>query len=283
LSPAGENDVRALLPSYVAGDLSPEDRSLVERRLAEDPALEPELREWNEVFGRLAEAAGPAIVPSVESRRAVLDRIADDETVRGGAQRTRTLAPPTPPSPRRRSGALAVVALAASIASLVVGLLALRLHLARSFELGSLRADRQRLERQVAALEQQLDGANRRLDRLAAAMRAATFPGREPIVLAGLDSAPGASGATFYHPSAREAVFHAYGLPRLTPDRTYQLWYIVDGGPVSAGTFAVDDLGEATVAVAGLPEPSRIAAWAVSLEAAGGVAQPTGPIVASSG
>jgi len=110
-------------------------------------------------------------------------------------------------------------------------------------------------------------------------LRTLGYPRSEPIILAGLDAAPEATGAAFYRPSAREALFYAFGLPAVDRRSTYQLWYVTGDGPVSAGTFSVDANGEAQLEVAGLPDRKQIALWAVTKEPAGGSAQPTGPML----
>ncbi len=294
MSDAGAIDPRSLLPGYVCGSLSDDERSLVERRLVEDAGLARELREWEELLGQLAEGAAPVVEPSPESRRLLLERVAAQVPAAGGAasstaepfarrRRDDAVQAATATAARRgRSLLVPALALAASLAAVLLSLVALRQQSAGRAELAALRSERERLDRHVAALESEVEGAGRRLDDLASAVRAATFPGRQPILLAGLEGAPDASGATFYHPASRDAVFHAFGLPGLSADRTYQLWYILDSGPVSAGIFGVDQRGEASLAVAGLPEPGRIKTWAVSVEPAGGVDQPSGPIVAAS-
>jgi anti-sigma-K factor RskA len=292
LSDSGAIDPRGLLPGYASGALSPEERAAVERLLAEDPTAAVELRDWEETLGRLAEGTADAVEPRGAARRALLERVASIAAAapaavvvdRDFAARQAPLDVDRAPALRSlRPSMAAALALAASLAALVVSLIALRQQTAGRVEVAALRAEGDRLDRRVNALQDDLGRTGRNLEQLASAMRAATFPGRQPIVLAGLEGAPNAAGAAFYHPAAREAVFYAYGLPGLAADRTYQLWYIVDSGPISAGVFAVDQRGEATVDVAGLPEPSRINAWAVSVEPAGGVERPTGPIVAASG
>ncbi|MGH9328831.1 MAG: anti-sigma factor domain-containing protein, partial [Vicinamibacterales bacterium] len=75
---------------------------------------------------------------------------------------------------------------------------------------------------------------------------------------------------------AHGLVFTAVDLPPLPPGKVYQLWVVGPQAPVSAAIFEPDAAGRATAIVeAGrsLPEP---AAFAVTLEPAGGVPQPTG-------
>jgi anti-sigma-K factor RskA len=81
------------------------------------------------------------------------------------------------------------------------------------------------------------------------------------------------------NPRSREALFYAFGLSPLPQDKTYQLWYIAAGKPVSAGTFAVDPRGTASLRVDRVGDPRSIQAWAVTVEPRGGVPQPTGAMV----
>jgi hypothetical protein len=194
-----------------------------------------------------------------------------------------TVAAPGSPARRESRWLHPALPLAASLAALALALSAWLNGAQSRGRLDAMRAERDQLELQVATLEAELDATGKRLDQLTSAVRAVTFPGRNPIVLAGVGTTPRASGAAFYHPVAGEAIFYAYGLPALTSERTYQLWYILASGPVSAGIFRVDERGEATVTVEEVAEPASIVAWAVTVEPAGGVAQPTGPMVVKSG
>ena len=99
------------------------------------------------------------------------------------------------------------------------------------------------------------------------------------VVLAGLGPTPGAAGHTYINPQTRDALFYAFNLPRLHEEKTYQLWFIADGKPVSAGVFGVDERGTARVRVEKVADVKDIQAWAVTIEPRGGVPQPTGAMV----
>ena len=90
---------------------------------------------------------------------------------------------------------------------------------------------------------------------------------------------PVPEGSAFYHPR-KGLLFYASSLPALPPDRTYQLWLVPSAGnPISAGVFRVDSLGNGEVLLPKLPPNITAKAFAVTLEPAGGVPQPTGPKV----
>jgi anti-sigma-K factor RskA len=68
------------------------------------------------------------------------------------------------------------------------------------------------------------------------------------------------------------------GLPSLSPDRAYQLWFIEGGAPVGAGVFRLDD-GRVVARTAELPANAQQVA--VTEEPSSGSAAPTTPILLS--
>lgn len=72
----------------------------------------------------------------------------------------------------------------------------------------------------------------------------------------------------------------AHSMPALAAGRTYQLWLVTTSGKVSAGTFAPVN-GEAMVRATYALAPADLEAIAVTEEPAGGMPQPTGPMVIS--
>jgi anti-sigma-K factor RskA len=119
--------------------------------------------------------------------------------------------------------------------------------------------------------------------RVAAAQRAVealTAPGTRAVTLAGLGPAPGAKAKAFLVPERGELLLFVYDLPPLPPGRTYQLWVIVGANPpVSAGTFEVLPDGSARFDARAIPPLEGKVTVAVTQEPAGGVPQPTGPMV----
>ena len=78
---------------------------------------------------------------------------------------------------------------------------------------------------------------------------------------------------------AQGLVFTAARLPDLPQGRTYQLWVLTAGAPVSAGLFRPDASGGSSAVFdtpVALPTPAGLA---VSIEPEGGVPAPTGDIV----
>nr|MDQ3071399.1 anti-sigma factor [Acidobacteriota bacterium] len=78
-------------------------------------------------------------------------------------------------------------------------------------------------------------------------------------------------------------IFTAEGLGALPSGRTYQLWVISKGTPISAGTFEIAG-GQARVVVATPASLTQVDAIAVTIEPAGGLSAPsTTPILVGTG
>ena len=89
----------------------------------------------------------------------------------------------------------------------------------------------------------------------------------------------GGEATAHWSESVGKAVLVTNGLPAIADDESYEMWFVREGTPISAGVFTVDD-GSATTLLAGAMEPGD--AIAVTVEAAGGstTGQPTtDPIV----
>jgi anti-sigma-K factor RskA len=213
-------------------------------------------------------ATVPPVVPSELTRKRLLRRI--------GAV---TVTHPVPV--RERRPLTPGWALAASLLACALGLLGLVRAVRLEGELGDARTTTTRLERELDQARSELALQAAHLERLALAVQALGAPGGHAYALAGLGGAPGAGGAAFVDPGSHRAVFYAYGLPALPPDRDYQLWWIEDGRPVSAGVLPVDRRGSGTLEVPAVPF-DRLQVWAVTIEPKGGVPQPTGEMVLKS-
>ena len=83
----------------------------------------------------------------------------------------------------------------------------------------------------------------------------------------------------FMEPELRRGFFYANNLPALPAGKTYQLWIITDTPkPVSAGVFSLDRGHKGRGILQNIPDVAKIKQFAVSLEPAGGLPQPTGAV-----
>jgi anti-sigma-K factor RskA len=250
-----------LLPAYALGALDADDlRQLEEHLAAGCDECRRQLALWNRDLETLA-AAVPPVAPSETTRARILRMTSG---VAGAA-----------PSPRRLPWwiSLAAAALLAVAVWGVAGQLRMR------GDIDRLQAERNRLARQVERLDREVSQARDEAQRASQALQVVAAPGVQSVTLAGLGPAPQAAGHTYINPLRHDALFYAFDLPALPQGKTYQLWYIAAGKPVSAGTFAMDSQGLASVKVEQLPAVASIQAWAVTIEPAGGVPQPTGAMV----
>jgi anti-sigma-K factor RskA len=97
------------------------------------------------------------------------------------------------------------------------------------------------------------------------------------VNLAGQNANVQASGRIFWDQSKRKWLFYVRDLPKLPPDKSYQLWFVPAlGNPVSAVVFNTESDGTAEQQIdvpAGLV---TLKAAAVTTEPAGGLPQPSG-------
>lgn len=251
-----------LLPAYALGALDGADLRELEAHLATGcDECRSQLDLWQGDIEELA-ASVESVVPSEMTRR-----------------RVQKLAGRGTPAARPRSTSR-WAAMAAAVAAILIVVAGLGWRQARlGADLDRLGAERDALARQVSGLDQQLGLARAQTQRMAESLAIIASPGARSIQLAGLGPSPQASGSTFVNPQRGKAIFYAFDLPALAADKTYQLWWIEDDKPVSAGTFNVDEQGTASVQVERLTPTGTIQAWAVTIEPKGGVPQPTGAMV----
>jgi hypothetical protein len=99
------------------------------------------------------------------------------------------------------------------------------------------------------------------------------------VTLAGDAAFGDASARAVVDPAGHQVLLLASRLPPAPPGRTYQLWVIVSGAPESLGVFDSDAGGRALHVESRPFDLADEFSVAISVEPAGGVPQPTGPIV----
>ncbi len=256
--------IEDLLPAYALGALDGEDLRELEEHLASGCAeCRRQIGLWQRDLEALAESV-PPVIPSETTRARVL-RLAGS-----GAS-----APAPAPLGSRFPRWLPFAAAALLLLSLwgVAGQLRMR------GEIRRMTAEQESLERRIADLGREVQQARFEARHTAQALQILAAPYVSMVVLAGLGPTPGATGHTYVNPQTHDALFYAFNLPALAPDRTYQLWFIAGGKSVSAGTFSVDPRGTGSLRVERVMDAKDIQAWAVTVEPRGGVPQPTGEMV----
>ncbi|MDX1501787.1 MAG: anti-sigma factor [Thermoanaerobaculia bacterium] len=251
-------DLLDRIPAYALGALDGEELRELETHLDAGCAeCDAELLAATADLERLAETVEP-VEPSEVTRGRLLRQVGEE---------------------RARVGRRGFWRAAATVAALGLIALAGSQHFALRGQLAQLQADREATSLRLAQVREELDAARAEVRSLRLAASIVGSPGRRTVRLAGLDPAPEAAGQTFVDPAGGRAVFYASNLAPAEPGTTYQLWFIADGRPVSAGIFDVDEEGSAVVLVEKTVPADSIDLWAVTIEPAGGVPQPTGAMV----
>jgi len=226
-----------LAAPYALGALAPDERERFEAHLAECAVCRGEVQALREVAVLLADAAPAATLPS-----GLRDRILRE------ARQIRPL----------RSGRAPVIPWLAAAASLLVAL---------GFGYVYLR-ERADLQRASAALAAARDTVAAR-DSLIATIFA---PDVVTAALAATGKAP--SARLYWNPSRHRIVVAVFQLPPAAAGRTYQLWAIAQGKPVSLGVFNTAADGRLTTAM-DVPPGLTFELTAVTEEPAGGSPAPT--------
>jgi anti-sigma-K factor RskA len=98
------------------------------------------------------------------------------------------------------------------------------------------------------------------------------------VSLAGQPGAPAGAARIYWSPERNAWLLTIAKLPPAGPGKTYQLWAVTQDAKLSMGTFEPNDRGGGFMETK-LEAPARPLAAAISVEPAGGVPQPPGPIV----
>lgn len=253
------DEMSELAAGYALGALQSDERARFEALVrARDAQALRALRQCEESLARLS--AEHPVAPPASVKAALLARIAAQPRPIE-AERGRPL--PTVARPRRSVWTVVLAgALAAGIAAVAAGL-----------------AVSTRYERRLEALGQQAAELRAQVEREQSLLAMLGDPATQVVALSGQAPSPEARARMLWHQRAG-GLFVAAGLAPAPAGKTYQLWAIAGTRPpVSAGVFAVGAQGTASVRVPPLPGVARVDVFAVTLEPAGGLPAPTGPMV----
>jgi anti-sigma-K factor RskA len=256
---------------YVLGVLTPPERAEFERHLATCADCTAAVRALREVTMALALASPPAS-PSPQVRERLLaslpgrDRRPGPGVGRGPAAPDRDRVPPS------SSPSLAPWLAMAAAAILAAGLALYAVQLRQ--RINTLETRLRETTLRAEASELQMAEARRAAADAQSTVMVLAAPDLTRVDLAGQPVAPSAKARAFWSGS-RGLVFTASDLPPLPSGRVYQLWIVGPGAPVSAGLLTPDASGRA-YGVFDSQGVAKPAAFAVTIEPAGGVPAPTG-------
>ena len=285
------DELLELAEVYALGGLSAEDRALLAEHVADGcRECEAALGSASRLADELLLAVTP-VQPSPGVRAQLMDRVRSESSEVAAPVRL-------PGTPRRSArprrslrasfAAAAGVLLTVGLASLagVLGSRLARESAARSdLEAAldyqetiswSMARDLERERSERVSLENRLTS----MSRIVATIEA---PLVRTLALAGQGDFRSAMAKAYVEPQSGRLIVYAHNLPPVPDGRSYQLWVIIDKRPISAGLLQADASGDAkydTGPLANLGGPVTVA---VTLEPAGGVPQPTGPLVLASG
>jgi len=236
---------------YTLGALDGEELKEFEAHLASGcPICQAYLRETRETLMLLHRSLRPETPPlSIKTR--VLERVA-----------------PSPAFAEEKSSwfnwnwwGFGIGAFATAIVALVLTL-----------NLNRTRGELEKVKEQLAAVQ----SASAQKDEQ---LRLLSSPDVRLVELRGLEAAPAARGKFFWNPTLGLGLLVANGLPQTPPDKAYELWGIAGNEPVAAGVFSVDEKGQARFNMPAVAKQKVFDKFAVTVEPASGVIQPTGPMV----
>jgi anti-sigma-K factor RskA len=253
------DDLVVLAPAYVLGALDADERRTFESHLAQCDTCVSEVRSLRRVTDGLAQSV-PQVTPPAALRSRVLNAVdaqdtrAHDLSVRPTWVMTNWLA------------YAACVAIATGAALYAMNL--------RS-RIENLEARLDAAQVRLAAADQAVIRSRQVAFEMQSAMAVMAAADLLRVDLQGAPAAPQAAGRALW---SRQSgmVFAANNLPPLPAGRTYQVWLVAGGLPVSAGLVEPDENGR-SVAIFRTPvDVTGPVTVAVTIEPEGGVPAPTG-------
>ncbi|MGH9745079.1 MAG: anti-sigma factor [Candidatus Acidiferrales bacterium] len=241
---------------------------------AEAQAIEAHIRACSDCSGKLAAARGriaalsfaaPQVAPSAAVKERLMRQIRDTARAetQSSAAPVRGIVPPQPPRGARRSAWFAILAPAYAL-----------LFLATFY----LWRQNVRLEREVNQFRSVMVTQQRELDETRNVAHLFEAQDTLKVSLAPMPGMPAGAVRVMYNEKMGLLMYDGWIAPP-PEDKSYQLWVVpMEGQPISVGVFnpATSDTAHWMTKV---PAGVAAKAFAVTLEPAGGMPEPTGPMV----
>ena len=253
--------IEELLSFYVLGALTDEERELVESYLVEHPEAREQMNDMQTAASALPYGISP-VEPPHHVKQSLMARVNADAEARFH------VSAPTASQPPRRVMRFENFFRAFSLAAAAVAIVWVIL----------LNVQVSHLRSEIAGLNDTVTAQSHSLDQIIASLPKS--PSNVITVsIKGTDVQPGAHGQLIADPKEQSAVLIISGLPKLEPNRTYQVWLGSGGTMVSAGLLSIDETGQGVVIVTSDEPIDSFNQLGISVEPQGGSPQPTGDIV----
>jgi anti-sigma-K factor RskA len=270
-------EIKDLIPLKALSRLEDEEARAVDEHLAAGcEECEPELASFNEALAAMAiaEGGGDGASDRIWSRlQARLDASRPPQRIED-----RSIREPS----RGRGLAMFGSAAAAAVVAVVVSYAVLNSRIGStnadtSNEIAALTARVIEVQRNLDATGDQIATLQARVAQTTDLTLASLGPDARVVRLAGLPTAPTATGTVALNDAQGTALLEVSGLPPTPDDKQYEVWWIGEKqGPLRAGLFDPLNHG-ATIVSLDLPPPGEVVlASAITLEPRGGVEKPTG-------
>lgn len=246
-----------LVEDYVLGVLEGTVLARFEARMAEDPALEAEVRSAREALGALAFSAPVAPTPELKGRVMALISPGTDES--GDAESLLHYRNRKPSHRPHRKWPIKWALAASVLLAFFFGYQYYEAYTGLTDALAMVTAREKTLSQRDSLIAQLTD------------------PGTEVVSLAATTAGKSAIKA-YVDKRRRRVLLTVASLQAPQPGRTYQLWFIVGGKPVPSVTFKPYASGHVYLSAVPMPD-GAVAATAITSEPEGGSTTPTMPIL----
>ncbi|MDF2438205.1 MAG: hypothetical protein K0Q95_2581 [Bacteroidota bacterium] len=250
-----------IIESYISGTASAEEIALVQRMEKAYPEVKAEIEAVEASLIAYAESGVNA--PSDGLKHKIASHMFDKKDTSGSKSKIVNI------GSLSRSEKLLRYTIAASV-GLLLGLAAIVFSL--NDKLAKTKSQLAQLENENEILADELGKQEGELTAKRNSLTVLMKPGSKMVMLKGLVLSPESSAMVVYNSESKTVFLDAVQLPIPPLGKQYQLWAMVDGKPVDAGVFNVNDQG---FAIQKMRDMSDADAFAVTLEEAGGRPEPT--------
>ena len=261
-----------ILEQYVLGELSPEEMIIVEEKATQHSEVKNELAAIELALEKFAIANAvqpPAYIADKTFSGLKLDQQSDEMKIHPEKNIKHNI---LPLNSKSTNVSTLKFALAACIALLLVSVAALYITYSKlndaHDQIASLNVDNQKFAANVSKLEYQNSG-------LTESVEFTRNKEWTTVQLAGVKNTPEAKMDVYWNKAKQDVVINytAMNLPDTDGAHQFQLWALVDGKPISLGTFGGKSTPDkATVNMQGIENAQ---AFAVTIEPNGGSASPS--------